>query len=139
MTRSTRAIAAALAALAIGAPAATAMPSREYVSAPSREAATAAPQQDRRGTVARDASVMPETGSAAAAAQAANGTTIAPGWFGRKPPGTRVTPESGPPRRTGPVVPGRPAPDAAGTGPVVAGRPAPDAAGTRERCLRGRR
>jgi hypothetical protein len=75
MTRSTRAIAAALAALAIGAPAATAMPIRESVSAPSGEAATAPARQDPRGSVARDASVMPQTGTAAAAAQAANGTT----------------------------------------------------------------
>jgi hypothetical protein len=63
MTRITGAIATTLAALAVGAPAASAMPSPEYASAPSREAASSATHQDRR-----QASVMPRTGSPEGAA-----------------------------------------------------------------------
>jgi hypothetical protein len=66
MTRRSGAIATTLAALAIGAPAASAMPSPEYASAPSREAASSASHRDQR-----EASVMPQTGSPAPAAQAA--------------------------------------------------------------------
>ena len=61
MTRITRSTMVALVALAILTPVATAMPSGEYVSG---AGATAAPQQDHRGPDARDASVMPQTGTA---------------------------------------------------------------------------
>jgi hypothetical protein len=66
MTRRTGAIATTLAALAIGAPAASAMPSPAYASAPSRAAASSAPHDDRP-----EASVMPQTGSLAPAARSA--------------------------------------------------------------------
>jgi len=66
MTRRTGAIATTLAALAIGAPAASAMPSPAYASAPSRAAASSAPHHDRP-----EASVMPQTGSLAPAARSA--------------------------------------------------------------------
>jgi hypothetical protein len=61
MPRITIIAAAALAALALAAPVATAMPTRDAVGT------TTAPQQDLRGADARAASPTPETGTAALA------------------------------------------------------------------------
>jgi regulator of extracellular matrix RemA (YlzA/DUF370 family) len=63
MTRSTSIITAALAALAIAAPAATAMPVREHGSTSGEVGITTAPQQDHRSADARDASTRPQTGT----------------------------------------------------------------------------
>jgi hypothetical protein len=76
MSPTTRTITTALALLAIAAPAATAMPSRDAVRTPTPVDASAAPQRDRRGLDVRDAARIQQHGD-----NVFTGGVRAPDWL----------------------------------------------------------